>query len=249
MDIMIKLKTIAICASLTLSTLANAAVVSEFNDVTSFNSALVGGASTSENFDAFTESAFTAGEELIFDGFGITFDNSFNSNQTAGIFSAATVNSGFGSAINSTNSVAFGESGNLPFADGSTNGTGDGPVLTFRFFAPITAFAFDFSDSDPSDSYSVQIDDATPFQLDIDSNLSTFISFFGFVSDTAFTTITFRQTTIGGGFTEAFSIDNILTNGFSTQAEADAAVPAPGIISLLVMSLGGILIARRKRQL
>jgi hypothetical protein len=217
---------------------AQASII-EYNDAASFNAALTSGTTTLETFDAETAGALTQGVEMLFEGFGFSFLN-VRGNQQAGIATASDVNSAHGTAINSTNSVAWGE---RLFG---VNGTGDGPDITFRFFAPITAFGFEFSDSDTTDSYSVQFDSAAPFALDIASRATTFINFFGFISDTPFTTIKFSQTATGG-FTETFSIDNIITNGFKTQEDADnaVAVPEPSTIAIFGLSLLA-LFTRRK---
>ncbi|MAD77460.1 MAG: hypothetical protein CML20_22270 [Rheinheimera sp.] len=235
------MKKMLLCQALVGLTFLGSAQASiiEYNDAASFNAALTSGTTTLETFDAETAGALTPGVERLFEGFGFSFLN-VRGDQQAGIATARNVNSAYGTAINDTNSVAWGET---LF---ETSGTGDGPNITFRFFAPITAFGFDFSDSDSTDSYSVQFDSAAPFALDIASRATTFISFFGFISDTPFTTIQFSQTATGG-FTETFSIDNITTNGFKTQEDADdaVAVPVPSTIALFGLALIA-LFTRRK---
>lgn len=217
--------------------IAQAAII-QYNDLASFNAALTGGTTTLETFDDATTGLLTLGDERLFDGFGFSYTNAPNSNQRVGIYSATGINANNGTAINNTNSVGWGE-----YLNGSLLNGGDGPNVVFRFFAPITAFAFEFSDSDWSDSYSVQFDNLTPFALGVGSGASQFISFFGFVSSDPFTTITFSQTATGG-VTETFSIDNIRTNGFRTPEDA-AAVSAPATISLFGLSLFALLMRRR----
>lgn len=227
---------------LLLASYSASSAIIEYNDITDFNSALSGETLTLETFDTETTGDLVLGVEREFEGFAFSYLNSLGGNQRAGIYSAAEINANRGTAINASNSVGWGEYNNGNYQPG-----GDGPIVTFRFFAPITAFAFDFSDSDPTDSYSVQFDSETPFALDVPSNQTIFTSFFGFISDTAFNTITFSQTATGG-ITEFFSIDNIRTNGFKTQDDADNAsdVSEPTALAMLLFGLSALLLRRRK---
>jgi len=215
------------------------ATIIQYNTLAAFNVA-TGGTSTLETFDTATAGLLSVGAERLFNGFGFSYTNSVGGNQRAGIYTAQQINQNAGTAINSTNSVGWGEYLNGNYVDGR-----DGPNVVFRFFSPITSFAFDFSDSDPTDSYSVQFGNETPFALRVSSNATTFLSFFGFVSTNPFSTVTFRQTATGG-VTETFSIDNIRTNGFSTPEEA-AAVSAPSTLAILGLGLLA-LVGRRKKS-
>lgn len=202
------------------------AVTTTYNNVTAFNAALPGGTSTLEDFDAEAPGLFTPNVERIFSGFGVKYENSVGGNQRAGIYTSAQVNQNSGTALNGTNSLAWGE-----FFGGSFINGGDGPNVTFRFFQPITAFAFEFSDSDTTDSYSVKIGNESPFA--ITGSGSTFTTFVGFVSDTAFSEIVFSQTATGGA-TETFSVDNIRTNGVAAPVSA---VPLPAGAPLMFAGL------------
>lgn len=226
---------LALCCQVNIS---QAAII-QYNDLTSFNAALTAGTTTLETFDTALTGLLTLGDERLFDGFGFSYTNSVGGNQRAGIYSPFEINQNAGTAINNTNSVGWGE-----YFNGAFMNAGDGPNIVFRFFAPITAFAFDFSDSDSTDSYSVQFDTETPFALAVGSGALQFTSFFGFVSTEPFSTITFRQTATGGA-TETFSIDNIRTNGYRTPEDAAAAVSAPASVALFGLSLLGLMMRRR----
>lgn len=212
---------------------ANAAVT-VYSDLTSFNSALPGGTSTLEDFNSAPTGPFAPGSTNTFDGFEISYTDAVGSGQNVGIYTPADVNAGRGTAIGATNQLAWGEDDDL-----GIDGFGDGPTITFSFFADITAFAFDYSDSDSTDSYSVTIGGEPEFP--ITGPGSTFQTFVGFISDTAFSEIVFRQTATGG-FTEAFSVDNIRTNGISS------AVPLPAGLPLLLAGVGAIGFLGRARK-
>jgi hypothetical protein len=235
-----QMKKLLIGSALSLMAFAGSAqaTIIQYSTLASFNTA-TGGSSTLETFDSATAGLLTVGVERLFNGFGFSYTNSAGGNQRAGIYTAAQINQNSGTAINNTNSVGWGEWVNGVYTDGR-----DGPNVVFRFFSPITSFAFDFSDSDPTDSYSVQFGNETPFALRVASNATTFTNFFGFVSSNPFTTVTFRQTATGGA-TETFSIDNIRTNGFRTPEEA-AAVSAPSTLAILGLGLIA-LVGRRKK--
>ncbi len=238
-----KLSLLAFAAGLAIASTASAAVV-QYNDVVSFNAALPGGTSTLETFDGEAPQVFTEGAASNFDGFSLSYMDSPASSQFAGIYTAAQVNGGSGTALNGTNSLSWGEYNPVT---GSLSGSGDGPTVTFNFFTSITAFAFDFSDSDSTDSYSVQIGSDPAFALAVPGGGTTFQSFFGFVSDTAFSTITFRQTATGG-ITETFSVDNIRTNGVSAPPPPVAAVPLPAAGWMLIAGIGSLAAFRRRKR-
>lgn len=234
------MKKLLIGSALSLMAFAGTAqaTIIQYDSLASFNTA-TGGTSTLETFDTATAGLLTVGVERLFNGFGFSYTNSAGGNQRAGIYTAAQINQNSGTAINNTNSVGWGE-----YLNGAYLSGGDGPNVVFRFFSPITSFAFEFSDSDISDSYNVQFGNETPFQLKAVNNATIFTRFFGFVSTNPFSTVTFKQTATGGA-TETFSIDNIRTNGFRTPEEA-AAVSAPSTLAILGLGLIA-LVGRRKK--
>ncbi|CAA9520511.1 MAG: hypothetical protein AVDCRST_MAG23-165 [uncultured Sphingosinicella sp.] len=125
-------------------------------------------------------------------------------------------------------------------------GDGDlGPSLTFTFGSAITAFGFDWTDLDISDSYRVDFSgpgftsvgfSTPPFSLNGEG-----AGFFGFRSDTAFTTVMFTQNA-AGGFVDAFGIDNIRT---SSSLSAPA-VPEPTTWAMMILGFGAAGLSLRR---
>ncbi|SNR39879.1 VPLPA-CTERM sorting domain-containing protein [Puniceibacterium sediminis] len=221
-------------AAMAIGTSANTALAAttQYFDFATFTSA-VGPVKVLEDFDTGVGPApgpFSAGVPVAFDELSITYNDAPSSLQTVGVATPAQIDAASGTSINATNQLSWGEEDQ--FSLGSPF-DGDGPAITFTFDTALTAFGFDFSDSDSTDTYEITLGGET-FLLDNAS--STFIGFFGFVSDVAISSFVLTQATTGG-ITETFALDNIV-----------APIPLPASIVLLLAGLGGLGSLRRFKR-
>ena len=97
-------------------------------------------------------------------------------------------------------------------------GSSDGPDITFTFGSPVSMFAFDWVDTDPTDSFKIVFGALEWTEPPFSS--STGSGFFGIVSDTPFNTLVIVHTAAGGTI-NPFGIDNIRTLRVAT-ATTDA---------------------------
>jgi hypothetical protein len=110
-----------------------------------------------------------------------------------------------------------------------------GEDMVFTFDARIFAFGVDMVGINDFDTENTRVIVAgVTYQLPLTSGFGD-ASFFGVVSDTPFTTVTFRA--IEG---EAAGLDNI------SFANAPSAVPEPTSIALVASGLAGVLLRRRR---
>jgi PEP-CTERM motif len=131
------------------------------------------------------------------------------------------------------------------FGFGNAAGGVISPIV-FTFASPITAFGFDWFNTDVTDQYTLSINginySGPPFTVTTSSTATS--GFFGVVSDTPFSTASiFNQ--FNGGFISDEGFDNVRTSAAATAAT----VPEP---STLVLVLGGLVgtlrVARRYRS-
>ena len=185
-----------------------------------------------ENFNSSPLGRFNFGTAYQFNGFTITASpNPFGTGPGAGI--ANTIKSN----IDGTPRLVWGQDTFGP------NLQGWGPQILFTFDTAVTAFGFDWRDTDVSDGYELVVlgnsiggsISAVPYPR------TSGTGFFGFVSDTPFSSVLLRQVQ-RGGVLEDMSMDNVR---FSA-----AAVPEPA--SLAVFGIGaciaGFGAARRRRS-
>ena len=127
------------------------------------------------------------------------------------------------------------------------DGDGDlGPTLTLVFGSAIPAFGFDWADNDETDSYRVDFSgpgfSSVGFQDPPFNLIGTGRGFFGFRSDTAFTTVTFSQN-LAGGSVDQFGIDNL-----AFTSRMSAAVPEPGTWATMILGFGAVGGTLRRRR-
>lgn len=194
---------------------------------------------------------FTSLESFLAAAPSVTTIETFNGRPTGSLPSP-------GPVINAPGFNGFGITGvrngdyigiNHGLTAGNINGTdflgwsgidgGTGPTFTFTFAAPITAFAFDYNDRDGTDLYQITL----AGQVLANPPFSSFTGsgFFGAVSDTPFTTVTFSHSVVGG-ILEPIGIDNVRSNFFA------APVPEPTNWAMMIVGfglVGGTLRSRR----
>jgi hypothetical protein len=111
-----------------------------------------------------------------------------------------------------------------------------GDALTFSFDQAITAFGAEFRQLKDNDTRTLA--DVGGQTLDIPGVPGGSVrSFFGFVSDTPFTSVSFR-----GVANDVYGIDDV-TFGAALRVPA---VPEPGSVALLSLGLVGVAVARRR---
>jgi len=209
-----------------------------FTTLASFQAAA--GATVLEDFS--TASLFNATGAFgptAYNGFSLTGNGNGNN---IGVHTGAVANAGPDTPFPASfNGQRFFSLGNLA---GGTMGT-----LTFTFNAPITAFGFDWFNTDVTDRYnlSAQVAGGGPF-VNPPFSLATFTpnatastGFFGLVSDTPFTTVTIFNN-ITGGYMSDEGFDNVRTSA------AAVATPEPGTMLLMAGGLAAAVRRRRSRK-
>jgi hypothetical protein len=145
--------------------------------------------------------------------------------------------------INGTNFLLWGQQD--PVTGASAGNGNAGPQFTFTFSSPLTAFGFDWNDTDFTDSYKITID-GTDFTNPPFTPNETGSGFFGVVATggETFTSVTFTQTQ-ATGFIDPFGLDNL-----RVSAAPSGRVPEPASLSLLATALlaGAGAFKRRRRQ-
>jgi hypothetical protein len=148
---------------------------------------------------------------------------------------------GFGVSVSSNSSAAISPGGASDNIDGSeflfanlTGTVADPGALTFTFASAITSFGANFV----SFNNNVLRESAVIGGVAIDP-LPMSPNFLGFVSNTAFTSITFRNQ-MGGGNNDSFGLDNV--------RYSVAAVPEPATWAMMLVGFGMMGAAMRYRR-
>ena len=201
---------------------ANALTFTTYTDRASWEAAT--GSFSSEDFNSSTQRVFsTPINESGFNGFDLS-----------GSFDDDTVQIAAGTASTNINGTQF-----LRW-----NGSNVGPTINFDFNTPVNSFAFDWNDTDPTDSYRLDISDGSSFEAPPFSDSGTGTGFFGIVaSDGTFTSASFISTA-QGGVVEPFGIDNV---AFSSETVAVPFEVSPTLGLFIVGGIFGVNHWRKRR--
>lgn len=214
---------------------ASALTITTYTDLSDFDAAA--GLLTLEDFNDSTLQRFDLGTPYSFNGFTITATNTFTNPVGIGISDTTR------SDIDGTPRLVWGEN--------AFGGRRDGPDILFTFDAPIFALAFDWRNTDPTDSYKLVVlgqdfgaghaEVPWPRPRSLPGSPSQASGFFGLISDTAFTTVTLQHVAKGGVLND-MSMDNVRFSQFDSPAP----IPEPGTLALLGIGLAGLVLLRRR---
>ena len=118
---------------------------------------------------------------------------------------------------------------------------GGGSQVTISFADAITAWGADFGDLSQGNVQRTSITVGGASLIPASTNM-TAVRFYGFTSDTPFTSLTFNST----GMNDGFGIDNV-SYAFAARAPA-AAVPEPSAWAMMIGGFGAIGLGLRRRR-
>jgi hypothetical protein len=223
------LKTFAAVAALACATTAAPAhaALMTYTSLAAFQAAA--GLTTVETFSSASVGYSAANYSGSFHGFNLSsVANGDRSGISTGTIAYAGDDTSIPGAFVNQNFYGWGDSG-----DGSV-----GPTTLFTFTDAVTAFGFDWFDTDISDSYSVTVNSLTQIVLNTTSS-----GFFGVVgTDNESFTSASIQTAGYGGYISTEGLDNVRV------AARVSAVPEPTGVALFGIALFGLMAARRRAR-
>lgn len=250
-----KIKTVLMIALLFSTSFANAAIITTYTDRSSFIAALGGLATIEEDFNGQSTNLFTSAFSLDLGDFIVS--SSDVAGDQIGIVDSVTTNGSFFTPSFPTNQSV----------DGSRffgiNGSSGGPSFNVGFSTERFVFGFDWLDGDVTDSYAMtllgQVFEGPPFSPATFPNTSSDVprGFFGIISDTSFSDVSFYQTEAGGSIA-GFGIDNLITSQIDIvscaqdsslpECATSADVPEPSSVAILGLGLAGLAFRRRIKK-
>lgn len=226
------LKTFAAVAALACAATAVPAhaTLTTYNTLAAFQAAA--GLTTDETFSMASVGTSTSPYAGSFKGFQLS---SISNGDKSGI-ATGSISGGDNTPVPNTfagqNFYGWGE------GTGNTAG-GVGPTTLFTFTNPVTAFGFDWFNTDRTDNYSVTVNSLNQIVFNFASSNSASSGFFGVVASNneTFTTASI-QNVRNGGFVSTEGLDNVRVS----------AVPEPTGVALFGIALFGLMAARRRSR-
>lgn len=250
-----KHQTALLLSAMFASSMAQSAIITTYTDRDAFISALGGLTIIEEDFNSRPLQTFDAAFSLDLGDFTVSSDDV--AGDTIGVTDVVYDNDHWWDEPKPEN---------LGSVDGTRffgiNGSAGGPSFDVSFSTERYVFGFDWLDGDVTDSYAMtvlgEVYESPPFDSGYLIRNSPYRGFFGVISDTAFTDVSFYQTAAGGDIA-GFGIDNLITSQIDvvtcvqnpdlpecTEEPANG-VPVPAPMALIGLGLAAFGFSRKRK--